>query len=200
MKTARQIPISAIVIVLVVFVAVGVGLMSKFGRQLTSANLYEASTEEHAVDDERAVSDEDATQNATEDGRSHDGSIAEASKKVGVAGTGDGGEELDASGQIGEERYIRLCVDMVIAAIGFQNSGQGHEELAAYLPELLKNEGVTMAAFEEATDVISDNPRQAERVAEQIVKRVEQRIGTKMDMRVLPMLNPSGISEREQER
>ncbi len=104
----------------------------------------------------------------------------------------------DASGQIGEERFVRIATRIVIAAIGFQNAGQGNEELVTYVEELLKEEGVTQEAFQEATDQITSDPEQAARVRTKIMQRVERRIGTKMDMKVLGVLNPAMAGKTEQ--
>ena len=103
--------------------------------------------------------------------------------------------ELDAAEQIGEERYIQISVRFVIAAIGFQNAGQGNEELAEYLPDLLAKEGVTLAAFEAATDQISSDPEQADRVAGEIVKRVQLATGIQMDVNLLPMFDAPSSSD-----
>ncbi len=103
--------------------------------------------------------------------------------------------ELEASAHINEERYIEISVRFVIAAIGFQNAGQGNEELAEYFPELLEKEGVTLAAFEKATDQISSDPEQAERVADEIVKRVELGTGVQMDVNLLPMFGAPTSSD-----
>ncbi len=103
--------------------------------------------------------------------------------------------ELEASGPISEEHYIQISVRFVIAAIGFQNAGQGNEELAEYLPELLEKEGVTLAAFEKATDQISSDPEQAERVADEIVKRVQLAAGVQMDVNLLPMFGAPASSD-----
>ena len=103
--------------------------------------------------------------------------------------------ELDTSEGIGEERYIQISVRFVIAAIGFQNAGQGNEELAEYFPDLLAKEGVTLAAFEAATDQISSDPEQADRVADEIVKRVQLATGIQMDVNLLPMFDAPSSSD-----
>lgn len=197
MRAIRQIPgsvIAVVVIALIAIVAVAGGVLHGRGHPEHVDDGYGGQIHDRAVSDTSGIpadnpdSDAGAQLHRTP-GRS--GTATATDDGAAISGSADDAEQLDASGQIGEERYINLCVEMVIAAIGFQNAGQGHEELADYLPELLDSEGVTMEAFEEATEVISSNPRQAERVAEQIIERVEQRIGTRMDMRVLPMLNPA---------
>lgn len=195
MRAIRQIPrsvIAVVVIALIAIVAVAGGVLHGRDHPEHVDDGYGGQIHDRAASDTSGIpadnpgSDAEAQLHRTP-GRS--GTVTDDG--AAISGSADDTEQLDASGQIGEERYINLCVEMVIAAIGFQNAGQGHEELADYLPELLDSEGVTMEAFEEATEVISSNPRQAERVAEQIIERVEQRIGTRMDMRVLPMLNPA---------
>ncbi|NLJ36378.1 MAG: hypothetical protein GX358_09175 [candidate division WS1 bacterium] len=195
MRAIRQIPgsvIAVVVIALIAIVAVAGGVLHGRGHPEHVDDGYDGQLHDGVASDTSGIpvdnpdSDAEAQLHRTP-GRP--GTVTDDG--AAISGSADDAEQLDASGQIGEERYINLCVEMVIAAIGFQNAGQGHEELADYLPELLDSEGVTMEAFEEATEVISSNPRQAERVAEQIIERVEQRIGTRMDMRVLPMLNPA---------
>ncbi len=105
--------------------------------------------------------------------------------------------EPDASEHISENHYINICVEIVIAAQGFKNVGQGNEELITYIPELLADEGVTEGAFEQATERISSDPQQAERVAKEILKRVEARTGLQMDLTVLPIMNPDMAGETQ---
>ncbi len=98
---------------------------------------------------------------------------------------------IDASDEINEERFIQISVDIIMAAIGFQNAGQGEEELVAYLPELLAKQGVTEEALETATNRVMENPRQAERVSMEIVKRVEALTGINMDIDLVKQMNPN---------
>ncbi len=105
-----------------------------------------------------------------------------------------GGERVepqpDTSDRISEEHYINICVEIVIAAQGFKNAGQGNDELITYIPELFADEGVTEEAFDQTTQRITSDPQQGERVAKEILKRVEARTGLKMDVGVLPIMNP----------
>ncbi len=103
--------------------------------------------------------------------------------------------EFNAAKEVSEERYIQISVRFVIAAIGFQNAGQGNEELAEYFPTLLAEEGVTLDAFEQATNEISSDPAQADRVANEIVRRVRLATGVKMDMDHLQMFKPAPNSD-----
>ncbi len=98
--------------------------------------------------------------------------------------------EPEVAERISEDHYINICAEIVVAAQGFKNSGQGNEELIAYIPDLLAEAGVTEQAFEETTDRVSSDPQRAERVAKEILKRVEARTGLKMDIKVLPIMNP----------
>ena len=121
-----------------------------------------------------------------------------AGESTEVSGGADGAEpdaishdDIDASGQISEERYIRISVAIMMAAVGFQNAGQGHAELEAYMPELLAKEGVTAEALQRATDELMKDPEQAERVSDEVVKRVEKITGVQMDMKLLQQLDPN---------
>ena len=48
-----------------------------------------------------------------------------------------------------------------------------------------------------ATERMSSDPQQAERVAKEILKRVEARTGLKMDLTVLPIMNPDMAGETQ---
>lgn len=180
-------------VAIALFVVVGgvaLGLMATSGRQADNGVAPSAGD---AVPDDRAsvVADpagrrgDDATSRpAGEPGEVSDG----ADSAEPDAGSHD---DIDASGQITEERYIRISVRIMMAAMGFQNAGQGHAELEAYMPELLAEEGVTAEALQQATDELMKDPEQAERVSNEVVKRVERITGVQMDMSLIQQLDPN---------
>lgn len=141
-----------------------------------------------------------------------DGSVSASDGSAGIStnsGGGDVAAQVSEPGlkstetpseayfkQVDEETFIRLSVDVVIAAMGFKNVGQGNRELIDYMPELYKKYGVTEDAYKEAADLISADKGQSERVAKAIVDRAEKITGVKMDMSVLPVMNPKATGAK----
>ena len=182
-----------VLIAIALFVVVGgvaLGLMATSGRQNDPAASRDAGPVGHT--DELPVT---ATADAVVDGATRDVATADRTAQAdAVTDAGAGAKshaEVDASGQINEEGFIRISVRIAIAAIGFKNAGQGHAELQAYVPELLAEEGVTAEALQQATDELMKDPEQAERVGKEIAERVERITGVQMDMSLLQQLDPN---------
>ncbi len=180
-------------VAIALFVVVGgvaLGLMATSGRQPDSTVARGAG--DAAVTDTEPVIADPGGAPRDEAASLPDGESAEAS---GAAGSAEpdaiSHDDIDASGQISEERYINISVRIMMAAIGFQNAGQGHAELEAYMPELLAKEGVTAEALQRATDELMKDPEQAERVSDEVVKRVEKITGVQMDMSLIQQLDPN---------
>ena len=180
-------------VAIALFVVVGgvaLGLMATSGRQPDSTVAPGAG--DAAMTDTAPVVADSAGAPRDDAAGLPAGESAEAS---GAAGSAEpdaiSHDDIDASGQISEERYIRISVRIMMAAMGFQNAGQGHAELEAYMPELLAEEGVTAEALQRATDELMKDPEQAERVSNEVVKRVERITGVQMDMSLIQQLDPN---------
>ena len=180
-------------VAIALFVVVGgvaLGLMATSGRQ--ADNAVAPSAGDATPDDAASVVADPAAAPGDDAASRPDGESPEApAGSEGDQPDAISHDDLDASGQITEERYIRISVRIMMAAIGFQNAGQGHAELEAYMPELLAEEGVTAESLQRATDELMKDPEQAERVSDEVVKRVERITGVQMDMSLLQQLDPN---------
>lgn len=162
--------------------------------------VYWVTSSDGAEVSEPGTTEVDPSGLATSDGAQQPDVSGAATAPGSSPGGGPGPEATGTSQsphmkQVDEETFIRISVDVVIAAMGFKNVGQGNTELIDFMPEIYKKYGVTEDAYKQAADLISADNEQSERVAKAVIDRAEKLSGVKMGMDVLPVMTPEAAGD-----
>jgi hypothetical protein len=86
-----------------------------------------------------------------------------------------------------DDHFAHLSSKIVIAAVGFQGQADWEVKVVEYMDKVLTVEGVTPEQYEEYAQALTRNVERGAAVAENILRRVEAKLGTRMEVEALPM-------------
>ena len=87
-----------------------------------------------------------------------------------------------------DEHFAGMSAKIVLAALGLKKDNDYNVKLLEYMNKVLEQEKITPAQYEEYAEALHRNRERGQAVAENIVRRVEKKLGHRMDLKVLPML------------
>lgn len=96
-----------------------------------------------------------------------------------------------------DDRFSDISARLVIASVGLKKQQDWQNLVIDFLEKELAKEKLTEEQFSEYAEALYDNPDRARAVGENIVRRVEKKLGVRMDMKTLPLY---GLDPKEVER
>ncbi len=95
--------------------------------------------------------------------------------------------ELVPGSPLDDDKFAQLSAEIVIAAIGLKKDGQWENNLLLYMQKTVDKHGVTIEQYNTYARALYDHPDRGRAVAENIMTRVEKKIGTRVSLDKLPM-------------
>ena len=99
-----------------------------------------------------------------------------------------------------DERFAAISCQIVIAAIGLKHSPDWEANVVAYMDQELEKAGFTPAQYNAYALALHQHPDRAKAVADDIMRRVEKKIGYHVSMDTLPVFkfDPEALKKVQQ--
>lgn len=86
-----------------------------------------------------------------------------------------------------DDHFAHLSSKIIIAAVGFKGQPEWEVIVIEYMNKVLTIEGITAEQYEEYAQALTRNVERGAAVAENTLRRVEKKLGTRMEVEALPM-------------
>lgn len=86
-----------------------------------------------------------------------------------------------------DDKFAQISAEIVIAAMGLKKDKQWESNLLLYMQKTVDKHGVTIEQYNTYARALYDHPDRGRAVAENIMTRVERKIGTRVSLDKLPM-------------
>jgi len=94
---------------------------------------------------------------------------------------------LVAGNPLTDDRFAEISTGIVIAAIGLKQNADWAANVEAYMAQQLDKAGVTQAQYNEYAQALHEHPERGQAVAENIMRRVQKKVGYHIGIEKLPM-------------
>ena len=128
------------------------------------------------------------------------GQSAPAPARNGVGGMNPAPTAPAGPGGLTEERFVDLATTIILSVVQMGERPDLQELMPGLVEKTLSGAGVKVADYEAYQRQISGDPPRAERVAQAIVDRVEQRATPQMRMRALSLAEGFRLQQGGQQR
>lgn len=107
--------------------------------------------------------------------------------------------ELVPGSPLDDDKFAQLSADIVIGAVGIKQDSQWELNVAAFMAKVLEKSGITPDDYNAYAKALYEYPDRARAVAENIMMRVEKRLGYRLKIEKLPMfkLDPQTVKQME---
>lgn len=86
-----------------------------------------------------------------------------------------------------DDHFAHLSSKIIIAAVGFKGQPEWEVKVIEYMDKVLSSEKITAEQYEEYAQALTRNVERGAAVAENTLRRVEKKLGTRMEVEALPM-------------
>lgn len=99
-----------------------------------------------------------------------------------------------------DERFAAISARIVIASVGLKKEKDWESLVVEYMDQELAKERLTADQYNEYAQALYANPDRGRAMAENIMRRVEEKLGTRVDMKALPMfgMDPAELEKLQQ--
>jgi hypothetical protein len=99
-----------------------------------------------------------------------------------------------------DNRFAAISARIVIASVGLKQDSNWEMLVTEYMAQELAKEKLTSDQYNAYAQALYANPDRARAVGENIMRRVEQKLGTRVDAKALPMfgVDPEEIEKLKQ--
>ncbi len=99
-----------------------------------------------------------------------------------------------------DEQFAAISARIVIASVGLKHEQDWEKLVLDYMAQELAREKITADQYNEYAQALYANPDRGRAMAENIMRRVEQKLGTRVDVKVLPTfgLDPAEMKKLQQ--
>jgi hypothetical protein len=94
---------------------------------------------------------------------------------------------LIAGNPLTDDRFAAISCSIVIAALGLKQDAEWEANVMAYMARELKKAEITPTQYNDYALALHQNPERGGAVGENIMRRVEKKIGHRVTMEALPM-------------
>lgn len=107
--------------------------------------------------------------------------------------------ELVPGGPLDDDKFAQLSADIVIGAVGIKQDSQWELNVAAFMAKVLEKGEITADEYNAYAKALYDYPDRARAVAENIMMRVEKKLGYRLKIEKLPMFkfDPKTVEQME---
>lgn len=95
---------------------------------------------------------------------------------------------LVAGNPFTDDEFAQVSAQIVIASYGLKRDAKWQMLVLAYMDQALKKHGYTAEQYKEYAEALYRNPDRGRAVGENIMLRVEKKLGVRVDMKALPFL------------
>ncbi len=95
--------------------------------------------------------------------------------------------DLVPGNPLDDDRFAQLSAQVVIAAVGLKRDANWETNVLLYMQKTLQKSGVSIEQYNEYARALQGQPDRARAVAENIMMRVEKKLGYRVTMDKLPM-------------
>lgn len=99
-----------------------------------------------------------------------------------------------------DERFAAISARIVVASVGLQHEKDWETLVLDYMAQELAKEKISPDQYNEYAEALYANPDRGRAMAENIMRRVEKKLGTRVDLKVLPKfgLDPADLEKLQQ--
>ena len=95
--------------------------------------------------------------------------------------------ELVPGSPLDDDKFAQISAEIVIAAMGLKKDKQWENNLLLYMQKVVSKHGLTVEQYNTYARALYDHPDRGRAVAENIMTRVEKKIGTRVSLDKLPL-------------
>jgi hypothetical protein len=95
--------------------------------------------------------------------------------------------ELVPGSPLDDDQFAQVSAQIVIGAMGLKRDADWETNVLLYMQQTLKKSGVSVEQYSEYASALHGQPDRARAVAENIMMRVEKKVGYRVSMDKLPM-------------
>jgi hypothetical protein len=95
--------------------------------------------------------------------------------------------ELVPGSKLDDDHFAQISAEVVIAAMGLKRDKDWETNVLLYMQKTLDKAGLSVEEYNKYARALYDNPDRGRAVAENIMMRVEKKIGYRVSMDKLPM-------------